>query len=236
MFSDEFSGHPFTVMDHYSGNWTPQQNKLFEHALAIVPEDAPDRWQRIASFIPGKSPWDVRQHYEELLHDLSEIESGSFELPNYEQGSSGQAAASSAGGKGKSGDGERRKGVPWTEEEHRLFLIGLQKYGKGDWRSISRNAVITRTPTQVASHAQKYYQRLNSVKKEKKRSSIHDITTVDDTTLPHSPPQMITNVGPSSSMEYQQTPGSYTGGNGTGAPNPYQDQGPPGFDHFGYNF
>lgn len=61
---------------------------------------------------------------------------------------------------------------------NRLFLIGLQKYGKGDWRSISRNAVVSRTPTQVASHAQKYYLRMNSVKKEKKRSSIHDITTV----------------------------------------------------------
>ncbi|XP_031473646.1 transcription factor DIVARICATA-like [Nymphaea colorata] len=230
MFSDEFSGHPLAFMDQYTGNWTPQQNKLFEHALAVVPEDAPDRWQRIAAFIAGKSPWEVRQHYEELLRDLSEIESGRFELPDYEEGGSGQAA----GGKGKSVEGERRKGVPWTEEEHRLFLIGLQKYGKGDWRSISRNAVITRTPTQVASHAQKYYLRLNSVKKEKKRSSIHDITTVDDTNLPHSPPQMMTSVGPSSSMEHQQMPGSYT--SAATAHNPYQALGPSGFDHFGYNF
>lgn len=61
----------------------------------------------------------------------------------------------------------------------RLFLIGLKRYGKGDWRSISRNVVVTRTPTQVASHAQKYFLRQNSVKKERKRSSIHDITTVD---------------------------------------------------------
>lgn len=47
------------------------------------------------------------------------------------------------------GDQERRKGIPWTEDEHRLFLLGLQKYGKGDWRSISRNFVISRTPTQA---------------------------------------------------------------------------------------
>ncbi|THG15404.1 hypothetical protein TEA_017444 [Camellia sinensis var. sinensis] len=39
-------------------------------------------------------------------------------------------------------------GVPWTEEEHRMFLFGLQKLGKGDWRGISRNYVISRTPTQ----------------------------------------------------------------------------------------
>ena len=95
---------------------------------------------------------------------------------------------SSAGGKKASGkasaaktsDQERRKGIPWTEEEHRLFLLGLAKFGKGDWRSISRNFVISRTPTQVASHAQKYFIRLNSLnKKDKRRSSIHDITSVN---------------------------------------------------------
>lgn len=62
----------------------------------------------------------------------------------------------------------------------RLFLIGLDRYGKGDWRSISRNVVVTRTPTQVASHAQKYFLRHTSGKKERKRSSIHDITTAMD--------------------------------------------------------
>ena len=79
----------------------------------------------------------------------------------------------------KTSDQERRKGIPWTEEEHRLFLLGLTKFGKGDWRSISRNFVVSRTPTQVASHAQKYFIRLNSMnKKDKRRSSIHDITSV----------------------------------------------------------
>ncbi|CAM6024928.1 unnamed protein product [Sphagnum balticum] len=77
-------------------------------------------------------------------------------------------------------DQERRKGIPWTEEEHRLFLLGLTKFGKGDWRSISRNFVISRTPTQVASHAQKYFIRLNSINKDKRRSSIHDITSVNN--------------------------------------------------------
>lgn len=57
--------------------------------------------------------------------------------------------------------------------------MGLKKYGKGDWRNISRNFVTTRTPTQVASHAQKYFIRQLSVGKDKRRSSIHDITTVN---------------------------------------------------------
>lgn len=70
---------------------------------------------------------------------------------------------------------ERRKGVPWTEEEHRLFLAGLQKLGKGDWRGISRNFVTSRTPTQVASHAQKYFLRQSNLNKRKRRSSLFDI-------------------------------------------------------------
>lgn len=69
------------------------------------------------------------------------------------------------------------KGVPWTEEEHKLFLLGLQKVGKGDWRGISRNFVKTRTPTQVASHAQKYFLRRNNHNRRRRRSSLFDITT-----------------------------------------------------------
>ncbi|XP_020595839.1 transcription factor MYBS3-like [Phalaenopsis equestris] len=69
---------------------------------------------------------------------------------------------------------ERKKGVPWTEEEHRAFLAGLHKLGKGDWRGISRNFVATRTPTQVASHAQKYFLRKNSLNKKNRRSSLFD--------------------------------------------------------------
>eukprot|EP01018_Ginkgo_biloba_P026522 Gb_28926 [translate_table: standard] len=71
---------------------------------------------------------------------------------------------------------ERKKGVPWTEEEHRMFLLGLQKLGKGDWRGISRNFVPTRTPTQVASHAQKYFIRQSNLTRRKRRSSLFDIT------------------------------------------------------------
>lgn len=70
---------------------------------------------------------------------------------------------------------DRKKGVPWTEEEHRAFLVGLEKLGKGDWRGISRNYVTSRTPTQVASHAQKYFLRLATVHKKKRRSSLFDM-------------------------------------------------------------
>ncbi|KAK1390216.1 RR-type MYB transcription factor 5 [Heracleum sosnowskyi] len=115
---------------------------------------------------------------------------------------------------GKSIEEERRKGIAWTEEEHRLFLLGLEKYGKGDWRSISRNFVVTRTPTQVASHAQKYFIRLNSMNKDRRRSSIHDITNVNNGEM-SVPPTPITGqangssaAGGSSGKPVKQTPQS----------------------------
>ncbi|KAH7833880.1 hypothetical protein Vadar_015664 [Vaccinium darrowii] len=67
-------------------------------------------------------------------------------------------------------------GVPWSEEEHLIFLVGLEKLGKGNWKGISRNFVTTRTPTQVASHAQKYFLRQSSLfKKKKTRPSLFDL-------------------------------------------------------------
>ena len=82
---------------------------------------------------------------------------------------------------------ERKKGVPWTEEEHRLFLAGLEKLGKGDWRGISRHFVQSRTPTQVASHAQKYFIRqTNTSSKRKRRQSLFDMAA-DPSKIPPKP-------------------------------------------------
>ncbi|CAA0814382.1 Duplicated homeodomain-like superfamily protein [Striga hermonthica] len=171
-------------------SWSRQEDKVFEKALVEFPDGVDDRWRRIAEILPSKSPEEVRAHYEALLYDIAEIDSGRVELPCYSDESAAlgwddrprprTSAQISFGSRGRHSDIERKKGTPWTEDEHRLFLIGLDRYGKGDWRSISRNVVVTRTPTQVASHAQKYFLRHNSARKERKRSSIHDITTADD--------------------------------------------------------
>ncbi|EPS69353.1 hypothetical protein M569_05416, partial [Genlisea aurea] len=175
------------------GRWTVAENKAFENALALYDENTPDRWQRVAEMVPGKTVADVMRQYKELEDDVSSIEAGLFPFQGYAADSSPftldwggggganfkAAYAPSGGRRSRSSDHERKKGVPWTEEEHKLFLMGLKKHGKGDWRNISRNFVITRTPTQVASHAQKYFIRQLSGGKDKRRASIHDITTLN---------------------------------------------------------
>ncbi|WVZ95075.1 hypothetical protein U9M48_040880 [Paspalum notatum var. saurae] len=82
---------------------------------------------------------------------------------------------------------DRKKAVPWTEEEHRTFLAGLEKLGKGDWRGIAKNFVTTRTPTQVASHAQKYFLRQTNPNKKKRRSSLFDMMPGELSPTPHCP-------------------------------------------------
>lgn len=136
---------PETMMNTSSAaatKWTASENKLFENALAVYDKDTPDRWVKVAAMIPGKTVADVIKQYRELEEDVCNIEAGLVPIPGYYNNSntnkattshqftldwvssSGFDAFKSHGGKRSSSSGrppeqERKKGVPWTEEEHK---------------------------------------------------------------------------------------------------------------------
>ncbi|MED6126719.1 Protein RADIALIS-like 2, partial [Stylosanthes scabra] len=69
-----------------SGSWNAKDNKAFERALAVYDKDTPDRWYNVARAIGGgKTPDQVKRHYDLLLRDVGFIESGQVPFPNYKQ-------------------------------------------------------------------------------------------------------------------------------------------------------
>ena len=122
-----YPGSPWFLQVSESTEWTREENKKFESALAIFDEKTPDRWLKVAAMIPGKTVFDVIKQYEELENDVCDIEAGRVPIPGYLTSSftlelvdncsfdAYRRKSSTARGP----DQERKKGVPWTEEEHR---------------------------------------------------------------------------------------------------------------------
>ncbi|KAK3026724.1 hypothetical protein RJ639_042177 [Escallonia herrerae] len=136
-------------MESYNRNeeaeWSFEENKLFENTIEECGEaNSPGYFEKIASRVPGKTIYEVIKHYEALVEDVEMIESGRVPLPEY-----------------KTANQHWKKGLSWTKEEH--------EFGKGDWKSISKHCVVSRTPTQVASHARKYFIRLDKSATASKR-------------------------------------------------------------------
>lgn len=110
--------------------WTKEENKRFESALAMFDEKTPYRWLKVAEMIPGKSVHDVINQYRELVADVSDIEAGLVPIPGY-LASSFTLELDVYRKRPKSAtcsDQERKKGVPWTEDEHRSLSLILFRF------------------------------------------------------------------------------------------------------------
>lgn len=115
--------------------WNRMEDKLFEQALVAFPENLPDRWQRIAIELPGRTAGEVREHYDALVHDVGEIDSGRVEIPSYLDEASelsvwDPSGQISFGSNQKHGEAERKKGTPWTEEEHKYVDLFIYSFFK----------------------------------------------------------------------------------------------------------
>ncbi|KAG8384715.1 hypothetical protein BUALT_Bualt04G0147100 [Buddleja alternifolia] len=103
-----------------------QEDKIFEKGLVQFRNGVDDRWRKIADYLHDKSANDVRAHYEALLYDISEIDSGWVQLPCYSDESEalgwddgtlpknpGRISFGSQGGtRTRQSDVERKKGIP----------------------------------------------------------------------------------------------------------------------------
>ncbi|KAE9586163.1 putative transcription factor MYB/SANT family [Lupinus albus] len=94
-----------------SSSWTTKQNKKFENALAVYDKDTPDRWQKLAMAVGGKTVEEVKRHYEMLVEDLKQIEEGHVPLPNYRN-------ATIVGGS--------KKGCNYMDAEQRMKVLSLK--------------------------------------------------------------------------------------------------------------
>lgn len=166
-------------LDVEGSPWIWEEDKKFEMGLVDYPEGCSNRWEKVAVKVGTKSAAEVERHFVVLLDDVAAIEAGSIEEPAYADKDQPKCPNPEK----KQIGAQRKAARPWTEDEHRLFLHGLEKYGKGDWKSISRYVVLTRNPTQVASHAQKYFERQEKEDQTKKRKSIFDNSNVDSSVM-----------------------------------------------------
>jgi SHAQKYF class myb-like DNA-binding protein len=85
---------------------------------------------------------------------------------------SGDCSAREGGGGGGGG-----WGVRWTRGEHEQFLEGLERFGIGQWCSIARHCVPSRSPAQIASHHQKFAIRSSLPQERRQKTSLLDMTT-----------------------------------------------------------
>ncbi|KAK4730977.1 hypothetical protein R3W88_023965 [Solanum pinnatisectum] len=109
-----------------SSLWTREDDKIFENILALYFNDN-NLFMEMEEALPEKSVDEIKDHYYILLEDIDSIDSRRAPLPNYPELQS-------------NANKNTKAYVEWS------FLWGLDIYGKGDSKSISRHYVKTRTP------------------------------------------------------------------------------------------
>ncbi|TVU06353.1 hypothetical protein EJB05_49562, partial [Eragrostis curvula] len=61
--------------------WSKAEDKVFQSALLTFPEQVPNQWALVASWLQGRMMQEAWDHYQALLADVDLIEHGMVEVP-----------------------------------------------------------------------------------------------------------------------------------------------------------
>ncbi|XP_057948362.1 protein RADIALIS-like 1 [Malania oleifera] len=111
--------------------WTLAEDHVFEEAILLIPAGTPRRWETIAGLLPGKSPMEVKEHYDVVIRTWRETDAAKrVEPPSYATESLPTYVTESAAmldsmpalsqisveAKPEQGEDRWKKRTPWTEE------------------------------------------------------------------------------------------------------------------------
>nr|XP_004239479.1 transcription factor DIVARICATA-like [Solanum lycopersicum] len=163
--------------------WSEEEHRAF---LCGLEKLGTGNWSEIAKqFVPSRTRTQISSHaqkyfaWQKTRNDKAAKSTSNVELSSSTSGKEERPLSPMPISYNDSNNGDsvnllsRKQEGKWTEEEHEAFLIGMEKVGR-NWTRVSKEFVLSRTPTQITSHAQKYFEGLRNDRGPKR--SVFDIT------------------------------------------------------------
>lgn len=100
-------------VNNYDSYWTAARNHNFEILSYTIPEDAPDRYEQMASHFRGRTVAELRQRDMFLANDMAAARGGYLDLQSQPSGSIGQLRRTRA---------RNAPQAPWTAREIEYVL------------------------------------------------------------------------------------------------------------------